>query len=422
MALSYNVRFRKLNASGRILLEKDGEVILMDRGLRLRGKGAHDHVVLLPFTEMREFTAKDDSLFIMTFARDRYEIAGLAGMFDGFLRDIYQVRNEFLVDALFLKQGKLLTQAEAYFERSNPSRDLDMGAGRAKIRLYEQSVVVVPDEGDAFGMPFDFMTMQDFDDDAYSCTIAMEYGTQCTLSQFGNGYEEFQEGLYGAMSHMYEGVINELQYLFIDFPQEKIVKLAHLLRRGKAVCLQDIAKIDKVLAQKAMDNIYKDEMFQRTISPIASRVSPENIFLGFDVFDGKKDIYRFSALFALPEENIFTMTLGSYEKDVRKVQDTYFFRIVMEKGDMETCLKQRVMELNQACLLLHFVPDPLYKDRRELKNSMYSFAIQKLSCLRMLRSAFLGRCPSILPDLFNRNLERVLEKSRVAVTAPAVVE
>ncbi len=402
-----------MNLAGRVTLEKEGEVILMDKGLRLRGKGAQDRGELLLFSDMRDVTTEGDTVMISMFTKERFILDHVGGLFDQMVKDIFAVRNDFLIEALFLKQGKLIQEFDGYFERAHTS-GRELGTGRAKIRLYEESIVVIPQEHDAFSLCYHFMQMQEFDDDEYAFKTTMENGVIVMLSQFGNGYDEFQEMFYQEMSRMYQEVIHELEYLFIDTDKEKLVKLAHLMRRGKAVRLKDIAKIDRDLADKVMHCVFKDDMFAKTIQPVRSRADEEHTFIGLSVADGKKEIYRFMVVLAIPADNLMACTLGSYEKDIRKVQDTYFFRIIMEQGVAEDYVVAKVSELNQACLMLNFVPDPLYKDRRELKNSIYKFAIRKLSFLRMLRGSFLARCPSILPDLFSRNLERVLQKSKVA--------
>lgn len=412
MSLSYNVRFRKVNLAGRVLLEKEGEIILIDKGFRLRGKGAQDRGEILYFSDVKEISVNGDVISLITFGKDYFELCHIGSLIGQLIKDLYSARNAFLIDALFLKQGKLVNEFDAYFERSNQA-DRDLGKGRARIRLYEESIVVIPEEYDAFSLSFNFMQMQDFDDDEYLFRVTMDNGTIVLLSQFGNTYEEFQEQFYSQMSHMYQTVIDQFEYLFIEFPKEKLVKLAHFMRHGRAVKMKDITKIDKDLGIKVMDCVFKDEAYAKTIEPLRSRVDDDHLFVGLCVSDGKKDIYRFMVIFALTADNIMACTLGSYEKDLRKVQDTYFFRIIMEQGVPEDQTTQKVLEINQACLLLNFVPDPLYKDKRELKNSIYKYAIRKLSFLRVLRSSFLARCPSILPELFARNFERVMAKAKI---------
>ncbi len=430
MSLSYNLRFRRMNPAGRVTLEKEGELVLYEKGFRLRGKGANDQGGVVSFSDIKELVVGDGRIMVHTFLKENFELSGIGSSFDQLVRDLYKVQNDFLVDALFLKQGKLIAEFDAYFEQSNAA-ERDLGKGRAIVRLYDESVVIIPNEHDAFSLSIHFMSQQDFDDDEYCVKITMENGIVVMLSQFGSNYDDFQEQFYATMSQMYQAVINQLEYQFIAFNKEQLVKLAHLMRKGKAARMKEIAKIDKELAKKVEECILKDEMFAKTISPIRAKVDDEHFFIGLSVADGKKEIYKFIVIFAIPTDNIIACTLGAYEKDIRKVQDTYFFRIVMDQGAPprdysaelpEDFVAQKVFEINQAYLLLNFVPDPFYKDKRELRNSIYKLAIRKLSYLRSLRSSFLGRCPSILPELFTRNFDKVVLKSRVAIRTPVSVE
>lgn len=421
MSLSYNLRFRRMSPAGRVTLEKEGELVLYDKGFRLRGKGANDQGGVVSFSDIKELVVDDGRIMVHTFLKENFELSGIGSSFDQLVRDLYKVQNDFLVDALFLKQGKLISEFDAYFEQSNAA-ERDLGKGRAIVRLYDESVVIIPNEHDAFSLSIHFMTQQEFDDDEYCVKITMENGIVVMLSQFGSNYEDFQEQFYATMSQMYQSVINQLEYQFIEFNKEQLVKLAHLMRKGKAARMKEIAKIDKELAKKVEECIFKDEMFVKTIAPLRAKVDDEHLFIGLSVADGKKEIYKFIIIFALPSDNVMACTLGAYEKDIRKVQDSYFFRIVMEHGVAEDFVAQKVFEINQAYLLLNFVPDPFYKDKRELKNSIYKLAIRKLSYLRSLRASFLGRCPSILPELFTRNFDKVVAKSRVARGAPVSVE
>ena len=410
-----------MNPAGRVTLEKEGELVLYEKGFRLRGKGANDQGGVVSFSDIKELVVGDGRIMVHTFLKENFELSGIGSSFDQLVRDLYKIQNDFLVDALFLKQGKLIAEFDAYFEQSNAA-ERDLGMGRAIVRLYDESVVIIPSEHDAFSLSIHFMSQQDFDDDEYCVKITMENGVVVMLSQFGSNYDDFQEQFYATMSQMYQAVINQLEYQFIDFNKEQLVKLAHLMRKGKAARMKEIAKIDKELAKKVEECIFKDEMFVKTIAPLRAKVDDEHLFIGLSVADGKKEIYKFIIIFALPSDNVIACTLGAYEKDIRKVQDTYFFRIVMDHGVPEDFVAQKVSEINQAYLLLNFVPDPFYKDKRELRNSIYKLAIRKLSYLCALRSSFLGRCPSILPELFTRNFDKVVSKSRVAIRTPVSVE
>lgn len=399
MAISYNLTFLKFHPSSRQLLDKEGEIVLKEKGFQLRGKGAGDLGESIHFGDIREIILRDDGLEFSIFLQYRYVLKNFGNLFEQFLRDFYRSRNEFLVEALFFRQGKLLKQYDAMAENE------DGGGVRAKIRLYEESLVIMPENSDAHCFPFCFLKNYEFDDDEFHLKIENEHGGSAILSQFGNEFEDFQEQLNQALATMYSGIVKQFQNFFFSFKTDVLVKLSNVMKHGNAVRLKTLEKIDKDLLRTIHNAIFKDEIFAKTLEPVKKLTDDDSLFLGIHLVDPKKEHYFFTAICAVPEKNLLTCTLGSYDGEIRKVQDTYFFRISSE-GHVQDDISVRVLELNQALTLLHFIPDPFYKDKRELQKSLYRLAIRKLPFLRNLRRNFLGRCPSILPEIFLRNFQK----------------
>lgn len=413
MVISYNLNFRKLHPAGQCLLEKEGEIVLHEKGFRLKGKGAYDQGELVHFSDVKEIEIREDSMEFVNFFNYRFFLSHFGNLFEQFLHDLYRVRNEFLIEALFLRQGKIVCEFEVYFERFSPEGISEI-KGPAKIRLYDESLVIIPKESDVFSLPFLFFKFHEFDEDAYRLKITLEDGSVVIISQLGNQFEEFQERFEEALATMYNTIFKQFQFFFFNVDSNLLIKLANAMKRGKAVSLKDLQKIDKDLAKTIEDSVFKDEAFLKTVEPLQRHVDPQHLFIGLHMLDGKKEIYWFSVIFAVPSEDMLTCTIGSYEKDLRKVQDTYFFKLDRESGDIEQEIIRKVFELNQALTLLHFVPDPFYKDKRELRKSLYKLAIRKLPFLRNLRRHFLGRCPSILPEIFQRNFAKFREAATAA--------
>ena len=95
MAVSYSVKFRKLNFAGKLLVEKEGEIVFDRKYFRLKGKGANDHGEIVNFIDIRDtFSAKDKFTF-MTFSRETYELSRFGDSVENFLADFYKIRNDF---------------------------------------------------------------------------------------------------------------------------------------------------------------------------------------------------------------------------------------------------------------------------------------------------------------------------------------
>ncbi len=401
MSLSYNLTFSKVNGLGKTTLEKDGEILLHERGFQLRGKGAYDQGEVIHFSDVADVTFEGKSITFTTFSKFHYVLKNLSNLFDQFVHDFFRARNEFLLEALFLKQGKHLLDFDGSYEYFDADGNC-LHKGPGKMRLYEESLVIMPRDKEALSIPFSFLKMHEFDEDEYHLILWLDEGQKIIINQFGNQFEEIQEKFEHALTLLYSDILKGLQNFFISFRADVLVKLANAMKRGKLVRMKDLQKIDSNLAKAVYDAVFKDDIFLKTIEPMKKHIDDEHLFLGLRVVDGKKDVYHFLVVMADEKHKLFSCTVGSYEGDVRKVQDTYFFR--MQGSAIET-----ISMLNRAFVLMHFSLEPLWKDQRELSKSLYKLAIQKLPFVRAVRDGFLGRCPSILPDIFARNLEKFLK-------------
>ncbi|MFH1284808.1 MAG: hypothetical protein ABIH78_04460, partial [Candidatus Peregrinibacteria bacterium] len=106
MEVSYNLRYQKSSFSNKVLLDKEGEVVIYGKGFRLKGKGASDKGELINFSEVKEFYHRNEKIFFITFAKEKYAMLDAGTLFEHLLGDLYRARNEFLMDALFMKGGK----------------------------------------------------------------------------------------------------------------------------------------------------------------------------------------------------------------------------------------------------------------------------------------------------------------------------
>lgn len=386
--------------------------MLYEKGFRLKGKGAMDKGELIPFSEVKTTKVFEDSMAMVTFNKDRYELSNAGTFWDQFLRDFYRVRNEFLQEALFMKQGSQCAEFEGSFQRINVHDEV-VSKGRAKLRLYDRSLVIIPERQDAFCLPFSFVKNHEIDEDEYVLQIEMDTGSKVIISQLGDNFGDFAETFNGVLSKMYDGIFKEFEYTFLDTNISLLVKLAALMKAGKAVRFKDIQKIDKTLAQKFLDLVLQNPLLKDNFSLVLNFPDLERTFLGLFVTDGKHDQYLFTIMHAAPEKNMITVTIGTRDKDVVKLSEMYFFKIIMEQGDAFEKVPNKVLELNQALLNLHFVVDPLWRDKRELRRSPYKFAIRKLPYLRILRRSYVGRAPQYVKEMFQKYLERAVDKCRL---------
>ena len=121
------------------------------------------------------------------------------------------------------------------------------------------------------------------------------------------------------------------------------------------------------------------------------------VFYGIAKDEAVKNSFIRWVMYAIPDKNAVAFCIlprwqqeGKNDGSTNDRHDTYFYKIIMEKGVPGDKVEDKLREIDQALVNLHFVKDPCYKDKRDLKHSPYQYAIRKLPYLRILRKSYAG--------------------------------
>ncbi|MFH1284064.1 MAG: hypothetical protein ABIH78_00520, partial [Candidatus Peregrinibacteria bacterium] len=340
-----------------------------------------------------------EKIFFITFAKEKYAMLDAGTLFEHLLGDLYRARNEFLMDALFMKGGKLKAEFEGDFQRLSKFGRL-INKGGAKFKLYEKSLIIVPADQDAFSIHFDFVNFHEFDDDEYVFKIVMDDGTTIMISGLGNDFEPFQEKINDLLGGMYEKLVNNvLKEAFPQFHAMTLLKLAYKMKSGKAVSLKDIQKIDKELSEAVDEFIFEDKKFEEKVKILRELTDEYGVFYAIAKDETVKGGYIKWVMYTIPSNNTVAFSiLPRWEQKAAEngennnfSHDTYFFKIIIEQGNPADKVEDKIREIDQSLVVLNFAKDPCYKDKRELKHSPYQYAIRKLPFLRILRKSYIGK-------------------------------
>lgn len=418
MEVSYNLRYQKSSFSNKVLLDKEGEVIVYAKGFRLKGKGAADKGELINFAEIKEFYYRDEKISFITFSKEKYVLLDSGTLFGQLLIDLFKARNEFLMDALFMKRGKLKAEFEGDFQRVSKFGKM-INKGHCKIKLFEKSLIVVPDTQDAFAIHYDFVNFHEFDDMEYILKVVMDDGLNIFFSKLGNDFEFFQEKMNEMLGGMYEMLVNDvLKEVFPEYHAGTLLKLAYKMKGGKAVSLKDIQKMDQDLAVTVDNFIFEEEDLVEKTKILRDLVDEYGIYYGIAQDRAVKEGFIKWIMFAIPEKNVVCFSIlprwkqGNDEASEKQKQyDMFFFKIIMEVGSPSEKVEDKVREIDQALVVLDFVKDPCYMDKRELRHSPYQYAIRKLPFLRILRKSYMGKVSSADTKEWNRQVKEIFKSA-----------
>lgn len=412
MAVSYSVKFKKMSFSGKLLVEKEGEIVFDRKFFRLKGKGANDHGEVVNFTDIKETRSEKDHFTFITFSKEKFELSRFGDSVENFLTDFYKIKNDFFAENLFMREGMLMGQFDCSVELSNQfGKSLNKGV--SVMQIYEESILFTPKFSDAFAVNLNFMRHHQFMEDEYLLQIETDSGTKIHVSKLGSHFEECQESMEGCLEKLYQRVLTQLNDVLPGFPLQVLVKLAYAIKSGKAVELASLKKLDASLPSKVLELAFANnsDLLQK-VQYVRNLDKDEKFFVGFSLStpQGARDTeVRAWFLCALPNLNTMVMGISNNPNDKR----VFFFRIVMEQGIASDKLEGKVLEINQCMVLFDYDLSPILKDKNELKKTKYRVAILRMAFLRLFRRSLLGYSQATDLEKFKDDANRYLALAKV---------
>lgn len=411
MALTYSLKYKKMNFFQKVLLEKEGEVIIERQSFKLKGKGANDQGENIYFGDIKELLVKEDSLIFTTFGKERFVLSDFSNLFDSFLKDFVRVRNEYLSDTLFMKVGMLFHEYDCSVEILTSSEKI-VNKGKSRIQFYEGSIVIIPETRECMVIYLDFLKQHEFDEDDYVLRLFLENGTNITVSKLGTSFEDAQETLETLLGKMYEKSMNNLKEFLPDFDPMTLLKVANKLKSCRAVQFSTLKKMHDDLPAKLENLAFgSNAVMGDKVKILRKIVGDENFYLGFgfvNKMETREIIVKPWFTVAIPEQNVIALGFCSGPQDLA----IYFFRIIMEQGDPKIKVASKIMEINQFMSLFKLDMTAMLKDRRELKKTKYRTAVKKLTFLRLLKKSYMGKNSAPTADQFKNDLEKIFAKGK----------
>ncbi|MBN1495095.1 hypothetical protein JW911_05190 [Candidatus Peregrinibacteria bacterium] len=416
------MKYKKFNPSGKLILEKEGEIVINKDNFQLKGKGAGDIGETIVFGDMKEWQTKDEYVSFASLNKEKYVLSHLGNLYNDFLLDFSRARNEFLLKSLFMSDGEFVEEYEGDFEIFS-KYDKSISHGHAKFRIFENSLVIVPDTRDAFAISFNFLKRVDIDEEFYEVHMFLDQGFIIHFKRLGTGFSEFHEKLGEVQQKTYQKIVDDLKEILLEFDSATLIKLAYEMKKGKAVSLKKIKKINDKLPDAMKEIVLHDELSKNHFETFSKMTNEENIYLGISTDPPKHQpaginlSYSTWYFIGIPEKNLVVgeITNGGY-------RGAYFFKIIMEKGDPAEKVEEKLLEINQALLKLKFVTTAFYKDKRELRRSIYRFALRKLPYLRLLRRSYVGRLTPFNEVDWDKRFADILKKAELAPTISASID
>jgi hypothetical protein len=416
MALTYSLKYKKLNFFNKVLIEKEGEIIIDRQSFRLKGKGAQDMGQVIFFGDIKDLLIRKDHLVLSTFTKEKYVLTDFSNLFDSFLKDFLRVKNEHLSETLFMKMGMLIREYEGHVDFVNVHEKV-IPKGKCRIQFYEGSVVFIPEIKESFSIYYNFLKSHEFNNEEYLLHLYMENGQVINISKLGTAYDDVQETLEAILEKMYEKLISNYSELLPGFDASMLLKVINKFREIKLVPFTALKRINENVPAMIENLLYdKNSIMKDKIIKLRKLCGDQNFHVAIspsrNLESGDLN-YKAWFTFAFPESNLIAVGQSSDPNN----HTIHFFKIIMQQGEVHEKLSAKIRELDNALFLFKNDFTPISRDRREIRKSKYRNVIKKLSFVRLLRKSYLGFSNTADLDKFQSDLYSFMEKAKVLQTA-----
>jgi hypothetical protein len=249
-----------------------------------------------------------------------------------------------------------------------------------ELRLFDDLLVVVPERGTMWGVPYSFVGDVTWDEEHYQVHVRTDAGEEHVFGHLAKRSEEFRDELRRLLDAAAQRTQATLAVLAPGAPPE----LGRLMRDGRAVQQREVDALDPALWSK-LEAAVVGEALREPYDQLKAMSPPGEIALGVKQVGGGSGAEERPILW-------FFCPLGTkaiaHEVTSEEGHATYLYRV--DQAD----LRGSISRLNRALLALNFRREPIYASAEEIESGRfqeYRVALRKLDYLRFAREAFLGR-------------------------------
>jgi hypothetical protein len=211
---------------------------LQDEALSLVPQGGDP--VRLPLVDIDDLHDQDYVLRLTDHLGTRYELTMLGRAYGQVLADVSKARDAALERDLLLRGVHLQdTFPGKLFGGDQPVP--------VHIRLYEDLLVVVPERGTMFGVPFSSIEGVDWDEELYQVRVRTDEGSTLVFGHLAKRSEEFGDELGRLLEALARRTATTLAGLLPGLEPPALSRLAGRMRDGRAVQQWEVDAVDPSL-------------------------------------------------------------------------------------------------------------------------------------------------------------------------------
>jgi len=415
----HNAKYKNLGKDDNVLKEGDCQIAFAKDGLFVVPKEGKEFY--LYYSDIDRINNLDNEVNLSIYDGTRYAFYYFGAYYDQFVHNLTSKRNYQMQKNLLMLDVDYQKEFQAAFEFIDSEGKI-IKDDKAKVILYRNSLVVIPQKEDFFNVNYCDIEKMEFEPATFSLNISLDLKERLILRMMGGRFEEFKADIERLIKEMYQRNTKMLkEYLPKEIEEWIVIQLARALKQGKATRKSDIEAISPNLWKVLQSTIFKRPGEEKSEEPdkerkaafnyLSSLAGPENTYIGiresFTSSDEElKPIFWF--LVAFPKKNVIASEVTN-----EKGHATYFFKIKKEKSPLPEEVERRVKEINRSMQTLNFRKDVIRASDEEIQSekfARYRVALRKLPYLNRIRKDFVGRVVHISEESWEKGVRDILEK------------
>ena len=392
-----------------VLREKDGKpgipreakARLGADGLALLPRGRES--IFLSYRDILGIDKTDYSVTLSLLSGETISLSELGYRFEDFIRLLHRFRNETLLADLLMKEPILRPDVGAEYRRLDASGK-EIGGGRGKIRVYQTSLVLIPEKGE-----FERFYLSDIDAVEaadYVLTITAEREDKIVLSQMGSEIDSLERVLNGQIGELFIKAQSLLKGFSPGLSPDLVRRAARLVKEGRGAKRADLEAVSPSI-WRGLESGLASQGLKEEFDFLKPMARNENIRLGWKrgLSGGPEADYVW---FLIPlygqgsgrpgNAAVWEATTGEEEEG----RATYFFRLLDRDefsktsaiADLDRAVDESLNRMILGLRAVNFRREPIYLPDERLEEPRFvhdRFAAAGIPSLQTLRRRFIGR-------------------------------
>jgi hypothetical protein len=379
---------------------------------------------ILPFhlRDIIEIEAENYRITLPIASEEKLILFNLGYYYDDFSRILTDSRNEVIIKDMLMnetiKKADIGTEFTCYDEIEDERR-----TGSGKIRLYETGLVVMPQKGEVFRVPYSNITNVSEEDHAVKINAESE---QIVFSKLAEEFDPFLKTLSDIYNELQLKAASSLKTLDPAINSVSLRKISAIMKEGKAAKRADIEAIDPRVWQELEKKITASAL-NESYSYLKSLARQEKTSIGIKrgLMGDLTGEYMWFLMPIYCESqkeygNAVAMEATETTGEETGGKATYFFKL-MNRKDYPNCKNLEALDqeadkfiriLNRSMLDINFRREPIYLPDEKLDEAAYykyKVATKRIPSLRLLRSLYIGRVIHTSPEQWKNDVMDLLK-------------